>query len=254
MKYNKQILAGLVLSVIILPNTIFAASTTRPIREPREPKVAQNKFCENIEARISNSGGKLGERESQMNAKLDKRQAEMVSRRSDKDSKVGDMRAEALTKQTEKFKAALAKASTAEQKAALEDFQAGVKNAVAVRQSAVDSARNAFRQNADSIISERQDKIEDALDARKSAVDTAIAKAKTDCANGVDAVTVRNNLQASVKLAQESFKSTISGLKDSKGDLKVLAETRKTAFEKAHNDFKNTLESLKKTLLEKLQK
>jgi len=252
MKYNKQFLSILVLGAIILPQTILAASTTKPVREPKEPKVVQNKFCENIDNRLSNSSRQLSERESELQTRTEKREAEMNARRGDKDTKVEDRRAEALTRQEKKFNSVLSKATTTEQKLVLQEFRAGVQAAVEVRQKAMDDARDEFRKGVDETVTDRQGQMDNALTVRQTAIDSASAKAKSDCASGVESQTVRNTFQASIKSAQETFKASISGLKDGKDDIKSLTETRQVAFEKAQTDFRNTLESLKKTLQEKL--
>jgi len=245
MKYNKQIIGTLVLMSIIVPQAIFAAATGTPkVRAAADGAM----FCQNMDKFLANSEGKMASMKTERNSKMATREAEMLAKRAEKDQKVSDLRAEALTKQDARFNAILAKATTTEQKAAITEFVTAVKSAIAVRQAAVDAARNTFRTEADKVIADRKAGIDAAITARKTAVDIAIAKAKTDCGAGVDSATVRTTLQAEIKSAGDIFKAAVQGYGKMGDSAKTLEATRKAAFEESHNAFKTTMESLKTTL------
>ena len=254
MKYNKQLIAMLIMTSFLAPQVIFAAGIGSGAGTGTStPKYSKtNMFCENLGTTSNNSRARLTENIAKRETKLNSRQAEMQTKRNSKDQKVLELRAEALKKQEANFDKILAKATTTEQKLAVNEFISSVKQAVTVRQEAVNAYRNTYRSGVDQVLAERKNKLETAIALNKTATENAIAKAKTDCANGVDNATVRANLQNSIRNAHESFKATINGMGKISDSLKKMAEIRKTSFEKAHSDFRDNLEALKVTLKAKL--
>jgi len=246
MKYNiKQFIGALILITLIAPQVMFAETTSTS-------KIKADKFCENLSTFQTNSENKVVAKNAEKNLKLANREAEIATKRAEKDKKVADLQAKALAKQEVNFAKVLSKATTIEQKTAINEFIASVKIALSVRQTAMNAARDAYRSGADNIIAERKTKIETALSLRKSTIATAVAKAKADCAAGVASATVKTTLQSSIKSANDAFKNTIQNLGKVGDQLNGLIDARKISFEKAKNDFKNTLESLKVTLKTKL--
>lgn len=248
MKYNKIITTFVVLSLIV-PQFMFAVSSTTPANGN---KVAGQNFCANLDRFITNSEKKLFTRQENKNDKIAERISIMEKRREENDKKVTEKRAEALSRQDARFTELMNKASTTAQKIAITEFQEAVKNAVSARQTAIDSAKNAYREGVDNLVTDRKTKTDEATKVMKDAINSAIAKAKTDCANGVDSVTVRNTLQTAIKEARDTFKATIQNLGKIGDKIEVLNQTRKTAFEKAQNDFKTALENAKSVLKTKL--
>lgn len=248
MKYNKPIIGVLIMTSILVPQVIFAAGNGTST-----PKGSgMNRICENLGTFSNNSMARLSENIAKRETKLNSRQAEMQTKRNSKDQKVSELRAEALKRQEANFDKILAKATTTEQKTAVNEFISSVKQAVTVRQEAVNAYRNAYRSGVDQTLVDRKNKLESAITLNKTATENAIAQAKTDCANGVDSTIVRTNLQNSVRGAHESFKATVNGMGKISDSVKNLIETRKTSFEKTHSDFRNILETLKVTLKGKL--
>lgn len=247
MKYNKQIVGALILTTLIAPQTIFASASSTP-------KV--NRFCTDLDTNLDryfvNFTNKSAVQKANKDTKLAERESAMEVKRAENDKKVADLRAQALLKQDARFTAILAKASTTERKAAINEFTAGVKAAASVRHVAIDAARSAYRSGVDKIITDRKAKKESALSTRKAAIEAAVAKAKADCASGIDQITIKTNLQSAIKSAQEVFKTAVHGLGKIGDSTKTLSDARKVAYEKAQTDFQNTLESLRATLKSKL--
>ncbi len=76
--------------------------------------------------------------------------------------------------------------------------------------------------------------------------DTNTAKAKSDCANGVEESVARESFKAGIKSAREEF-SAFRG-DEIKSQIKALAEARKTSVENAVNTFKATMEDARDDL------
>lgn len=233
------------MATFIAPQTMFAASTTT---------VATKRFCTNLDTYLATSEKKMAEREVKQDSSIAKRQAQLATNRAEKDKKVADARAQILLKQDEKLNSALAKATSTEQKLAITEFRNAVKSAIEVRQKAIDDARNVYRGAVDKIVTDRKANTNNALTAMKSAIETAVAKAKTDCSNGLDVNTVKSDLKQSVQNARNVFKNSIQNLGKINDSIKSVATTKQASFDKAHTDFKTALETAKTNLKAKLGK
>jgi hypothetical protein len=80
------------------------------------------------------------------------------------------------------------------------------------------------------------------------AVKAAVEKAKTDCQNGVDPVSVRATLKDSIQAARTKFQTDKNSAPKVGGNIQTLIEARKQAFEKAMADFKAAMEKARTDL------
>lgn len=244
MKYNKQILGMLVVMGLLLPSVMFASQNLNS-------KPNGDKFCTNLDTFLVNSEKKLTDRGTKHNTNVQTRETNMATKRAENDKKIAEKRTQAIAKQDAKFVALSVKIKTQEQKQAITEFQATVKNLVSARQTAMDSARDAYRKGVDGNVGERKAKVDEAMKIMKETISTAVAKAKVDCASG-SVAEVKTTLKTAIQNARDTFKTTVQGLAKVSESNTILIEARKVAFEKAQNDFKTGLEVAKKVLKEKL--
>jgi hypothetical protein len=205
-------------------------------------------FCANIDSAIAkindaqrNGGDKRKMMSETRGAKRDEKRDTREDKLDDKRSTHGEDRSSRYTKMMEK-------ATTTEQKVTVETFRTAVENAVSKRQAAVDAAIATYRTASDKLITDRKLAVETAGAAHKSAVDAAIAKAKTDCAGGVDAAAVRSTMRAEIKSANDTFKTASKRPEELSNQIKPLREARDAAIKKAVESFKTEFEAAKAVL------
>ncbi len=204
--------------------------------------------CETFVARLAAFETKLNDRKDKLDAHRLDRLSKFNAKQANRTERFEDKR----ERKDENLEARIARlngrATTNEQKAAVTAFQKAVAQALADRREVVDAAIAAFRTGVDKAINDHKKATDTTVDARVAAIKAAIAKAKTDCANGVSQETVRENFHAALKAAQEQFKTDRQGIEKVKVQIQVLIETRKAAFAKAQGDFKKALEAAKEDL------
>ncbi len=114
---------------------------------------------------------------------------------------------------------------------------------------------DAFRDGATTIMNDRKTALLTIATTHKTAITDALTKAKTDCAGGIDAQTVKTNFDLAKKTADQKMKTDRNALLASKNRdaLKALMETRKQAIKTAQDAFKAGLEQAKATLKQAVQ-
>jgi len=195
----------------------------------------------NIEQKISNQIGKLGEAESAREARLNDRWDKFVS-----DREAARVRQDAnLAARIAKLDLTVATDTTKEAVAA---FQSDVKSALSAKRDAINAAVNTFHEGVTSLLEMRKTAVEAAFTAREDAFHAAVSKAKDDCAAGVSAGTIRTTLVAALKDAQSKFAAARKANTDFSVKMKTLVAAKKVALDKAQNDFKAALTSAKAAL------
>lgn len=240
MKFNKKIIPLLLLSVLVLPQSIWAAEMSK-----KEFNKNSIKFCENLDQKLLTSKSKLDNKEIDLKNKLQARQSELADKRANHDTEIEKKRTDALQAEEQKINQLLSKASSTEVKQAISDFQVGVKSAIEKRNQETMVVRNDYRTNLDKLINDRQAKITQALADRKTAIEQAINKAKNDCQSGLDEKVVKSNFQALIKSAQDSFKLNFGKLGHNSSEIQTLVENRKKQIDVIQAEYKTMIESLK---------
>lgn len=198
-------------------------------------------FCANIEKHAGTIDQKIKDLDAKLDAKRSDHQAKLEAKRSDFKSKATSRRDTHDAKHEEIFAKVREAAQTDEQKAAVEKFVSTVQAAVDARQAAVNNALNAHKAGIDREFNARWSEIDTAHAALKAARDAAFAKAREDCANGVDNKTVRTNLHADLKAAREVFRDTAKRTGAHHDAAKQHQQTLKDAVHKAVEDYKATV-------------
>lgn len=242
-KIKSFIFSSIIISLLAIPfsNVVLAAADSRIGTD-------SNAGCTRFTNVASEVGKRLGELDSKRAGWRDQIKTKLQTRRDDRHTKVLQIRTEAEAKFSANIKALQDQASTDAQKQAVADFKTAIKAAQTTRKAAVDKAQETFRAGIDSLVGSNQTSITAEVTTFKSSVQTAVNTAKTDCAAGGTATTIRATLMASVKTAQEKLKTDLQALNQHGAQVEALAKTRNEAIKQADQAFRAILQSEKAKL------
>jgi hypothetical protein len=225
-------------AVMLLSSSLPAFARESPTKEPiGRPAVRQDatacaritKLAETIQGRLDTGRQKLMERR-------DDRAAKLAARRADEQAKVAERRA-AWEGHWNDLIGRLEK-DGATNTAAIAAFKTSMEAAWKTRDAAIAAADKTFRDGLDALVAAKKTAVESAAQAYKSAASAAFTKAQADCAAGVAPATVLTTLRASLKTAQDTFKSDRQAIDKIGEKVKALVTARQAAIQKANADFK----------------
>lgn len=218
--------------------------------EERKAEVQKN-FCANMVERTAERQNDFTERQNDFTARKTERLEERKVSRAENDEELASKRTAASERRAKMYQNLMNKATTDEQKEAVETFKTTVEKAVKEREAAIDAAKLAFRNGIDAARTSRKTDGTDALAAFKATMQSALSEAKSDCEAGQDQGTVRSEYLATLaearKTLQEARKE--NGIGDTVSE---LAKTRAAAVKEALTTYKNTLEAAFQALREVL--
>lgn len=235
----KVLVSALVLGALILPIASFA----RPFATstPKANKVGNN-FCVNITDKLTQQNQNLSEQLAKFEIKKAEQLKKISENRLNVDEKRLSIRARVDANRDERISKLEARATTSDQKIAVTAFRTTLASITETHRLAVDEAVKAYRENVDQALSLRKTANETARTAFKAAVDGLLAKAKTDCDNGVDIQVIRRNINEGIKAAREEFRQAVQGIDKAKVTVNSSTETRKMAVTRAQEEFRAAYE------------
>lgn len=234
MNSKKYIVSSLLIASFLAPNLIFAqGNTTGKARTALCGRLDNiyTKFTD----RVSERGDKITQKRNDIKQKLEDRWANQDSKLAEKRDKWSQNRQDHFAKLEEK-------AQTDVQKQAVLAFVQAVQEAIGARKAAVDKAIADFRQGMENARIARQSGIDAVKLAFKDATKAAYEKAKSDCANNIDAATIRQNLKNDLQAAKTKYQADLKTIDQLKNTVDGIISARKAAIEKAIQDFKDALE------------
>ncbi|MCL5436036.1 MAG: hypothetical protein M1275_03055 [Patescibacteria group bacterium] len=204
--------------------------------------------CTRIDAFMEKLQVGLGQANTNLAQVRTERSHNLQNRAEQNDEKLSGIRDSADSNREQFYEKLQARATTDQQKQAVETFRNAVEAAVQVRQAAVDAAIETFRQGLGEAAQVRQETTERARTTFQAAVQAAEEKAKADCET-VDAATVRTQLLADLHKARTQLQANIKVANQVQTTLQQLKQTRRQAIEKAfdafHAAFQTALSDLK---------
>jgi hypothetical protein len=236
MKNNHKILISLLGIAILSPGFVLAED--RVERRPNERLVIS---CERLLDSQMNMLGRVSE-STQM---FDARRLEGIKRIAERREKINENLTQVREKWDENYEERFAliseRASTEEQKTAVEEFQTTIRDALLARRTTVDEAMKAFREGVDVIVSEKETENESLKAELKAKTEEAFNQAKADCEAGVEPRIAMAKLMESFRNTKTSSLRTgdSSGIGD---EIKNLSQTRNEAVKMAQEKFKATLD------------
>lgn len=228
------VFGGVALAGILVPALVLA--------QTGDTNQGAKGFCTQLSTISSNIEQRLADRDSKLEAKRAEIQSRIEERRSERDARLVAMRTKWDANRAKHFAKLEERAQTDEQKQAVVAFTGAVNAAIAARRATVDTAIQNFRDGVGGLITSRKTSVDAAITTFKNSVQLALEKAQSDCASGVSPITVRKNLLADLKAAQEKFVSDKQDIEKMEDPTESLIAARKEAIEKAIDDFKATVE------------
>jgi hypothetical protein len=239
-KHARRIAAAAAGAVFLLTTALpaFAQSATNTRKD--------GNACERFTRLASTLETRVSEGRAKLLARRDERKGKLEDRREDREKRLADRREKWEDAWQEKIERLEDKAAT--NTAAIAAFKTAMAAAWKTRNAAIDAANKAFRTGLEKLIAEKKTAVENASLALKTSISAAFAKAKADCASGVAPETVMTNLRASLKAAQDKFKTDRQAIDGIGAKVKDLVKVRQAAVEKAKADFKTAAEKARADL------
>ncbi|MCX6781620.1 MAG: hypothetical protein NTW66_00640 [Candidatus Magasanikbacteria bacterium] len=244
-KYISLTLAVAVIGTMVATPTFAMARVADT--DTTTSKVSET-FCSRLASYNAAKETKIAELENKLSAKRTEQEGLFEKRHAERDNKLIEKRTDLDSRRVTGYEKLLGKATTDEQKAAVEKFQLSVEAAVVVRRAAIDVAITNYRTGLDKAITDRKAGMDAALATYKVTIKAVENKAVADCAAGVESATVRTDLKSSIEAARDKFKTDRAAVVKVSDQVKALNAVRKAAFDKAIADFKMAVESAKNEL------
>lgn len=244
-QHSKKTPATIMSAAIIFsafsPLALFAQTNTGT------PSVEKG-FCATLPEFSKKTTDRLTTRSTTYDVKKAEGTNKITDNRAQIDAKIKEIRSTNDARRDAQAAKLTERATTPEQKTAVETFVSTLHDAIAARRAAVDAAREAFRTGVDKVRSDRKTAVENAFSTFKTSVNTALEKATTDCTSGVASKTVRTQTISALKSARTALQTTMKGIEKNKTSVEALKTSRNTAIKKAQDDFKAALEKAKTDL------
>lgn len=243
------------IGIFVVPAIVSAAplDLVTTFAQSVQPKVAEltlkypvklpntEAFCSALADTKAKLETKVVEKEAAVTTYLDTLPEELENERNGRDAKLEEARSEADQLRSEGYAKLMDRADGDNEKDAVEDYQKRVEEAVDDRRDAIDRAIVEFRTGTDALIVKRKGAMQSARDTFKASFTAAVAKVETDCTNGVATATILSNFKASLENAQAKLASDKKAAESMQGEMKKLAETRKTSVAAAVKTFQAEL-------------
>lgn len=212
------------------------------LAQPKENSEKERGFC----ARLSSISSKTGQRLADRDAKLEEKRNQIENRinehRSGRNTRLEEKRIKWDTNRAEHFSMLEEKAQTDEGKQAVFIFIETISAAIAVRRAAVDRAIQNFREGIENIKASRMVSADTAISAFRNSIGTAYESAQSECDNGEDQSTIRQNLRNQLRTARQNFVEAKQEIGNQKTQMETLITTKREATKAAIDEFKAILE------------
>jgi len=207
-----------------------------------------NLFCENIDTETAKITDKMTSLSDKLTLAWTDQDQQVETRFQKIETEVAAKRTQAETNLNSNFAKLEAKATTDRQKQAVQDYEIAVRDAISVRRTAFDLARQTFQDSVKEQVALKRSTVLNQQDAFKSSVDSAIIAAKASCLDDGASTTVRTTYQTAMKAARDTFQSNRTKDNSVKNQIQTFATTRNNAFKSAKETFKASLETAKLAL------
>lgn len=223
-------LGAIIITSILAPVLIWAQN--------ENVNTGAKNFC----ARLSTTASKIDQRIINRDAKLESKQTEILNkieaRRDKRGVKIAEKRAKWDLNRVEHFAKLETKTQTDEQKQAVIAFTRAVQTAITTRRAAIDTAIQDFQQGINEAHFTRKSSADIVIGIFRNSITSAFEKAESDCENGIDPKTIRENLRTDLKTARENFVSDKQKIEKIKTPMETLITARQEAIKQAIDDFK----------------
>jgi hypothetical protein len=220
--------------VLAVPFLIFAQSSSTESKKV---------FCDKIADLSAKVSQRISDQETKINEKKKEIENRILNYWVEQDAKLTEKRKGWDEGRTAQYAKLEELAATDAQKQAVTVFKEQAGAAISARRASINVAVSAFRQGLQQAKDSRKIKISATVTAYKNSVNAAFQKAQNSCASGAGAAAIRQNLVNDLRAAKEKYSSDKQSVGEIKDGVLALVTTRKTAIEKAIQDFKTAMES-----------
>jgi len=245
-KHN-LITATVLVSLLGLPLLASAQNTSRPLPTARQANLATASFCERIEEVRSNTLDKLYDRAEKVRDRGDSRNGNVDTRRESRLAKLEKHRENRDEARGNRYDALRAKATTDEQKEAVEIFIDTVESLLEERRIAMDEAITAFEDGVEDLKEQMQSATESLRVEVEKDLNSIFDQAEDACDAGTDVAEVR----ALIAQGMQTMRNDSQGNRSEysfREELQDLREERRLAFEAAKQAFLAGLDDAKAEL------
>ncbi len=205
-------------------------------------------YCARLSTLSSNIDQRIANRDSRLEAKRTEIANRIETRQGERDARILEKRAKWDANRAEHFAKLEERAQTDEQQQAVVAFKETINASIATRRAAIDEAIQDFREGVKEAIASHKLSVDTVVSTFRNSIQSAFGKATSDCENGVDPRTARENLRADLRAAREKLASDRQEIEKLKTPKETLIAARREAIKKAIEDFKSELESARADL------
>lgn len=252
---NSRNILGLVVFSLAIVGLSFSASAqnnnasenakNRPSKEEVAEKKTE-KVCDRItsgysklEQKMVESENRIRTREEERKSEFDEKEEALRTRLTERRSEIDANFAAHIEKMIQ------AAGDDAVKKTAVAAFQLAVRNAMETRRTAVDAARETYRNQVETAVRERKTALDSPLAVFRSETKAAYEKAAASCEAGEEIASVRTTLQTNLKNAREKFQAQNQNRERVRTNLESEISVRNQAIQKANDDLKAALTKAK---------
>lgn len=242
-------IASLTLVTAVLLGVTTSVSAIADHNKMGEQPQAQTaaKSCERLDTVSGKLISNLNQKKSEASDKRADKKDGSKERRQQAVSNLAKQRGEWDAKRAKSFDELRSKATTDEQKTAVEAYITSISSAITTRRASYDSAQASFRSGVDALLAQQRAQGNTATNTLQTQIDTAVAKAKASCQAGTPIDQVLATLKTDIKSAQETFRQSRKAT-DINPQLTALKKIRKNAFQSATDAYKQASETARTDL------
>lgn len=253
MKYHYKIYTLIsilfVLGVLINLNSASTAQAESiPAREATRAEICSR--IDDIESKMQDS---MSSRQQALEKRRSDQSKKMQSNFENKALQISELRSQWDKNRSSHYEKLGEKATTQEQKSALEDFKNTIESAVAKRRAAFDQATQDYRNSIDYTMNNKQNGIEEIVSTYKSQIIQAQQQLNTDCQQSKSELEIRQSFNSRLQQAKNSLTNDQVGVDQIALQINQAKQNRLNIIEAATQEFKSTLESAKASLKSVLQ-
>lgn len=248
MKYHYKIYQSLTTMAIIaltigLSMTSVVHAETVPSREPIKADI-----CSRVDGLNNKMEDSLSNKQQDIEKRRKQQSKKIQTNYEDKTSQISSLRSQWDKNRSNHYEKLSEKASTQEQKSAIEEFKNTIEAAVAKRRALFDRATQDYRNSIDLAINNRQNGIDEIVSTYKTNINQAKDQLEKDCQESKSDTEIRNKFNNSLQEAKSKLTNNSNGIDQIALQVNQAKQNRLDTIEQAISEFKSTLESAKENL------
>lgn len=233
------------ITALVVPAAAFAQTPDRPAAADRG---AGTNFCANIDTFIANTQSRFADSKEGLDDKYSERRESLAEKRAAKEAELRNHRNEQDAALMVRITAFADRYEGADAQSAVNVFTETVRGLVADQRTAHDSARQAFQEGIDELLSVTGGDITDLLEDRRNAIDEALTQLKADCEDGATDAEARESFREVMDTMKTQFTDMRPQAADYSDEIEALKANQAEAFAAAREAFKTGFSAAKEVL------